>query len=126
MTNPTRTCNARRPLVRSEFGSLIQVIAALGRRYIPCVSWGAGRGGRIRTGDLLNPIQVRYRTALRPDEAHASIRLHPLQEKETSRTTRDTNATPLPPAAPRSPAHTASCDRYPFPLRATPRWPAES
>ena len=41
-----------------------------------------GRGGRIRTGDLLNPIQVRYRTALRPDEAHASIRLHPLQEKE--------------------------------------------
>jgi hypothetical protein len=28
-----------------------------------------GRGGRIRTGDLLNPIQVRYRTALRPDEA---------------------------------------------------------
>src|SRR5437867_3423900 len=57
MTNPTRTCNARRPLVRSEFGSLIQVIAALGRRYISCVSWGGGRGGRIRTGDLLNPIQ---------------------------------------------------------------------
>ncbi len=26
-----------------------------------------GRGERIRTSDLLNPIQVRYQTALRPD-----------------------------------------------------------
>ena len=26
-----------------------------------------GRGERIRTFDLLNPIQVRYQTALRPD-----------------------------------------------------------
>jgi hypothetical protein len=26
-----------------------------------------GRGDWIRTSDLLNPIQVRYRTALRPD-----------------------------------------------------------
>ena len=26
-----------------------------------------GRGGAIRTPDLLNPIQVRYQTALRPD-----------------------------------------------------------
>ena len=26
-----------------------------------------GRGGPIRTGDHLNPIQVRYQTALRPD-----------------------------------------------------------
>jgi hypothetical protein len=31
----------------------------------------SGRGGRIRTVDLLNPIQVRYRTALRPDAAYA-------------------------------------------------------
>ena len=27
----------------------------------------AGRGGPIRTGDHLNPIQVRYQAALRPD-----------------------------------------------------------
>ena len=27
----------------------------------------SGRGERIRTFDLLNPIQVRYQTALRPD-----------------------------------------------------------
>ena len=27
-----------------------------------------GRGDWIRTSDLLNPIQVRYRTALRPDD----------------------------------------------------------
>ncbi len=26
-----------------------------------------GRGGRIRTGDHLNPIQVRYQAALHPD-----------------------------------------------------------
>ncbi len=26
----------------------------------------SGRGGRIRTGDHLNPIQVRYQTALHP------------------------------------------------------------
>ncbi len=26
-----------------------------------------GRGGRIRTGDHLNPIQVRYLAALRPE-----------------------------------------------------------
>ena len=29
----------------------------------------AGRGERIRTFDLLNPIQVRYQAALRPDRA---------------------------------------------------------
>ena len=29
----------------------------------------SGRGERIRTFDLLNPIQVRYQTALRPDRA---------------------------------------------------------
>ncbi len=28
-----------------------------------------GRGGRIRTGDHLNPIQVRYLAALRPEES---------------------------------------------------------
>jgi hypothetical protein len=28
---------------------------------------GFGRGDWIRTSDLLNPIQVRYQTALRPD-----------------------------------------------------------
>jgi hypothetical protein len=44
-----------------------------------------GRGGRIRTGDLLNPIQVRYRTALRPAEAHPSIHPHHLQETEPAR-----------------------------------------
>jgi hypothetical protein len=27
---------------------------------------GYGRGGRIRTGDHLNPIQVRYQAALHP------------------------------------------------------------
>src|SRR3972149_3433072 len=35
----------------------------------------SGRGGRIRTDDLLNPIQVRYRAALRPDSTHASTRV---------------------------------------------------
>ena len=44
-----------------------------------------GRGAAIRTRDLLNPIQVRYRTALRPDEAHASIRLPALQEGRPAR-----------------------------------------
>ncbi len=29
-----------------------------------------GRGGPIRTGDHLNPIQVRYQAALRPDNRH--------------------------------------------------------
>jgi hypothetical protein len=29
-----------------------------------------GRGGPIRTGDHLNPIQVRYQAALRPDTRH--------------------------------------------------------
>jgi hypothetical protein len=29
-----------------------------------------GRGGPIRTGDHLNPIQVRYQAALRPDTGH--------------------------------------------------------
>ena len=33
---------------------------------------GTGRGERIRTFDLLNPIQVRYQTALRPDERDSS------------------------------------------------------
>ena len=41
-------------------------------QVMPC-SWPArfahGRGDRIRTDDLLNPIQVRYRTALRPDRS---------------------------------------------------------
>ena len=35
-----------------------------------CLRWGLGlngRGGRIRTGDPLHPMQVRYRAALRPD-----------------------------------------------------------
>ena len=32
-----------------------------------------GRGERIRTFDLLNPIQVRYQTALRPDRRNASL-----------------------------------------------------
>ena len=42
-----------------------------------------GRGERIRTSDLLNPIQVRYRTALRPDENNAST--HPSHLQETAR-----------------------------------------
>jgi hypothetical protein len=33
-----------------------------------------GRGDWIRTSDLLNPIQVRYQAALRPDEK-ASLRI---------------------------------------------------
>ncbi len=34
----------------------------------------AGRGGAIRTLDLLNPIQVRYQAALRPDpRAHLHV-----------------------------------------------------
>ena len=31
-----------------------------------------GRGERIRTFDLLNPIQVRYQAALRPDRGSQS------------------------------------------------------
>ena len=33
---------------------------------MPIVASFIGRGGRIRTGDHLNPIQVRYQAALRP------------------------------------------------------------
>ena len=29
-----------------------------------------GRGGQIRTGDPLHPMQVRYRAALRPAPTH--------------------------------------------------------
>ena len=37
-----------------------------------------GRGGAIRTHDLLNPIQVRYQAALRPDAPSlASLQAHP-------------------------------------------------
>ena len=37
-----------------------------------------GRGERIRTFDLLNPIQVRYQTALRPDrEWQSTTGRHP-------------------------------------------------
>ena len=32
-----------------------------------------GRGDWIRTSDLLNPIQVRYRTALRPERSRLSL-----------------------------------------------------
>jgi hypothetical protein len=35
----------------------------------PFPAQNRGRGERIRTFDLLNPIQVRYQTALRPDPA---------------------------------------------------------
>ena len=35
---------------------------------------GVGRGAAIRTRDLLNPIQVRYQTALRPDRDESSRR----------------------------------------------------
>jgi hypothetical protein len=46
-----------------------------------------GRGDWIRTSDLLNPIQVRYQTALRPDRGalavyHAASHLLPAQSAE--------------------------------------------
>jgi hypothetical protein len=37
----------------------------------------AGRGAAIRTRDLLNPIQVRYRAALRPADTIAIIANRP-------------------------------------------------
>jgi hypothetical protein len=37
---------------------------SVGRLSMP---WEGGRGDWIRTSDLLNPIQVRYQAALRPD-----------------------------------------------------------
>jgi hypothetical protein len=36
----------------------------------------AGRGDWIRTSDLLNPIQVRYQTALRPVTPHIVAHLN--------------------------------------------------
>ena len=38
------------------------------RRADGCPSAQRSRGGAIRTPDLLNPIQARYRAALRPDD----------------------------------------------------------
>jgi hypothetical protein len=35
---------------------------------LPTELRGQGRGDWIRTSDLLNPIQVRYRAALRPEK----------------------------------------------------------
>jgi hypothetical protein len=38
------------------------------------------RGGRIRTDDHLNPIQVRYQAALRPDATNRSGALHSIPQ----------------------------------------------
>jgi hypothetical protein len=40
-----------------------------------CIQF-SGRGAAIRTRDLLNPIQVRYRAALRPADTSPIIANH--------------------------------------------------
>ena len=37
---------------------------------------GNGRGGQIRTGDPLHPMQVRYRAALRPAPTFSGYHPH--------------------------------------------------
>jgi hypothetical protein len=55
------------------------------RREGPFRAQVSGRGDWIRTSDLLNPIQVRYRTALRPGGSGASVR----QTRARAHTTRE-------------------------------------
>ncbi len=69
-------CSSRRPPAASRMPTATPLTRIERRRKrLPLLCGPSHRDGRIRTGDPLNPIQVRYRTAPRPGRNQANGRV---------------------------------------------------